>query len=115
MKKTVIILSILALIAGSCGQGNTQNQVASNSDFQAEEIAVNQDSYVPLINAIETNDKNAFDDLIEHIKLVQLLIDNNCKIDVIDKQGETPFTIAERNNNQKMTDLLRENSLIEKR
>jgi ankyrin repeat protein len=249
MKKIVIILSIFALIADSCGQGNAQNQVANNSDFQVEGIAVNQDSYVPLINAIETNDINAFDNLIEqipnldslvqvsetdnfysllgyackykrchlaerlinlgadleigesdvylvfdalivavrsqdlclvklllnkganpnrwnseegfsvlslscklgnydisklliesgadvnglgdtgfdyihfpllhavesnNIKLVQLLIDNNCKIDVIDKQGETPFTIAERNNNQKMTDLLRENSLIEK-
>jgi len=52
--------------------------------------------HYPLLNAIEKN----------NIKLVQLLIDNNCKIDIINKQNETPFTIAERNRNQQIFDLL---------
>ena len=241
MRKIIIILSVFALIAGGCGQGNTKKQAASNSAYQTEKKDINQDSYMPLIKAIEANDQHAFDKLIEqipnldsliqvsetddfysllgyackykrchlaeklinlgadleigesdeylvfdalivavrsqdlclvklllnkganpnrlnseegftvlslscklgnydisklliergaevngagdtgfdyihfpllhavesdNIKLVQLLIDNNCKIDIIDKQGETPFTIAKRNKNQKMTDLL---------
>jgi ankyrin repeat protein len=57
--------------------------------------------HYPLLHAVETN----------NIKLVQLLIDNGCKIDVRDKQGETPFTIAERNENQQMSDLLLEELL----
>ena len=58
--------------------------------------------HYPLLHAVESN----------NIKLVQLLIDNNCKIDIIDKQGETPFTIAKRNENQQMHDLLSENLKI---
>ena len=54
--------------------------------------------HYPLLHAVESN----------NIKLVQLLIDNNCTVDVKDKQDETPFTIAERNNNQQMIDLLRQ-------
>ena len=50
----------------------------------------------PLLHAIGSN----------NIKLVQLLIDNNCTIDINDNQGDTPFTIAKRNNNQEMLDLL---------
>lgn len=54
--------------------------------------------HYPLLYAVESN----------NIKLVQLLIDNNCKIDIKDKQGETPFTIAERNENQQIHDVLKE-------
>ena len=60
--------------------------------------------HYPLLHAVESN----------NIELVQLLIDNNCKIDVRDKQGETPFTIAERNKNQQMTDLLLEQLLLQR-
>jgi FOG: Ankyrin repeat len=51
----------------------------------------------PLLHAIGSN----------NIKLVQLLIDNNCTIDINDNQGDTPFTIAERNENQEILDLLK--------
>ncbi|MCL2097390.1 MAG: ankyrin repeat domain-containing protein [Bacteroidales bacterium] len=54
--------------------------------------------HYPLLYAVESN----------NIKLVQLLINNNCKIGIRDRQDETPFTIAERNENQQMTDLLLE-------
>jgi ankyrin repeat protein len=52
--------------------------------------------YYPLLRAVENN----------NIKLVQLLIDHHCNIDVQDMQGETPFTIAKRNENQQIQDLL---------
>ena len=52
--------------------------------------------HYPLLYAVESN----------NIKLLQLFIDNNCKIDIINKQNETPFTIAEHNKNQQMLDLL---------
>ena len=68
MKKTVIILTILALIAGSCGQGNTQNQVGNNSDFQAEEIAVNQnlleEVIIETIKAYQNQDETALNKLV---------------------------------------------------
>ncbi|MDR1761754.1 MAG: ankyrin repeat domain-containing protein [Bacteroidales bacterium] len=54
--------------------------------------------HYPLLDAVESN----------NIKLVQLLIDNNCKIDIQDKQGNTPFSIAKHNNNQQIYDLLLE-------
>ena len=52
--------------------------------------------HYPLLHAVESN----------NIKLVQLLIDNNCKIDIINEQNETPFTLAEHNENQQILDLL---------
>jgi FOG: Ankyrin repeat len=52
--------------------------------------------HYPLLHAVES----------DNIKLVQLLIDNNCTIDINDNQGGTPFTIAENNENQEILDLL---------
>ena len=51
----------------------------------------------PLLHAVRSN----------NIKLVQLLIDNNCTIDIRDTQDETPFKVAERNENQEILDLLK--------
>ena len=51
----------------------------------------------PLLHAVRSN----------NIKIVQLFIDNNCKIDVRDTQDETPFKVAERNENQEILDLLK--------
>jgi ankyrin repeat protein len=59
--------------------------------------------HYPLLYAVESN----------NIKLVQLLIENNCKIDISDRQGETPFTIAERHNNRQMYDLLTKNLMLQ--
>ena len=55
--------------------------------------------HYPLLYAVESN----------KIELVQLLIDNNCTIDVRNKQDETAFTIAEQNENQQIMNLLIKN------
>lgn len=49
-----------------------------------------------------------------NLELVRLLIDNGCKIDITNKQDETPFTVAERINNDEMSDLLLENLLLQR-
>ena len=54
----------------------------------------------PLLEAVQSN----------NIKLVQLLIDNNCTVDIEDKEGTTPFSIAESNNNPQMLELLQKHS-----
>jgi ankyrin repeat protein len=53
----------------------------------------------PLLYAIQGN----------HIKLVQLLFDHHCEIDIRDNEGDTPFTVAKRTNNQQMYDLVFKN------
>jgi len=63
MKKSIIILGIFALIANSCGQPNTKKNV----EEQTTEIS---DVYQQLIKAIETDDSNAFDKLINHIPIL---------------------------------------------
>jgi len=79
MRKIVIILSAVALFAGSYGQGNTKKQEAkgNNSVYQTEENDKNQDIYALLIKAIETDDQSAFDDLIKQIPNIDSLIQVN--------------------------------------
>jgi len=55
-------------------------------------------SFYPILDAVAS----------DNIDLVRLLIDKGCKIDVTDRQGDTPFIIAERNNNRDILTLLRE-------
>ena len=54
----------------------------------------------PLLDAIESN----------NIALVQLLIDNNCTVDISDTEGRTPFTIAAEINNPQMLELLQKHA-----
>jgi uncharacterized protein YceK len=59
MRKTVIIFTVLALIASGCGQ-TTKNRAAENSGSQtesAEQSGNPTDIYVRLIEAIETDNE----------------------------------------------------------
>ena len=50
----------------------------------------------PLLEAVQSN----------NIALVQLLIENNCTVDIVDNEGRTPFSIAAEINNPQMMELL---------
>ena len=54
----------------------------------------------PLLEAVESN----------NIALVQLLIDNNCTVDICDTEGRTPFSVAAQNNNPQMLELLQKHT-----
>jgi len=60
--------------------------------------------HYPLLHAVENN----------NLELIKLLIDNGAKIDIRDKQDETPFTIADRIQNEEISDLLLENLQLQK-
>jgi len=54
-------------------------------------------SIYPLMEAVQSN----------NIALVQLLIDNNCTVDISDMEGATPLSVATQNNNPQMLEILR--------
>jgi len=54
--------------------------------------------FYPILDAVESG----------NIHLVRLLIDNGCQIDVADRSGDTPITIAQRNDYPEILQLLHE-------
>ena len=94
----------LTILSVCCRHGGNYNIAKLLFEYGANVDRLNntETDYIiyPLIEAVQN----------DNIQLVQLLIDNNCNLDIRDNEGNTPLSIAKQNNNPQLLELLQKHN-----